>query len=509
MKKTLLLALLFVGNYGFSQGYKQDINVELLTEIISKKQDEIRDRVIFNSIQQLSNTSKKSTYSTSINLLNIVLKEKNKETMKRRIMQEFSLYAITYGLTENYKKNIDKFEKIDFKYSKNHNFDGRKYNKLIEKLKKTDKDKKKNKIEAEISNLRIETKITNDSINTESFIFDYIYYNLNKNPDTFGLSKIIPTQNIERINFSFNKKNYKNVLNDSLIIISLDKYLLSVKKKIETITELSKFLNDLDLSNKNFNDIKPDNVQELLNILNDVINNLDKSVAQNNLIAKYYNLFTKYILFEEEWNKETKIYDKKLSIDVEAIILELENSLFAHRTYGIDKHFFGVQPFFSIGLNYSKFPFKSNTFISSNDTSSFNSLAWAGEKIGLKLIFFDRDYTRSHNPGETYLYKGRYNDVIDNGNLWEKPLIVKSYVSLYASGIIYNIANIKTEKQFNYPLIGSTFGVQFFNDMDVSFGYAIPISSSRNFNQTLKNGFFNLSFDIPIFEYIKAARKDK
>jgi hypothetical protein len=269
---------------------------------------------------------------------------------------------------------------------------------------------------------------------------------------------------------------------------------------------------NFDLTNLNFSNFKAEEMNLLLNQLDYVINVLDNHLPQNNLISKYYNIILRYIIIENKENNDENpnaILSKTYTIDVEAIILELENSIFAHKTYGLDKYVIGFQPMFTIGLNYSKFSNTSNRFISRNDTLNFNSLAWAGEKIGFKLVFNDKKYTRSHLPNEWYKYKGHFYRFKDEGKMNSKPLIVKSYLSFYGSGLLYNIANMKTEEKFNYPIIGTSFGIQFFNDMDMSIGYAFPLATNTKFDQTMKNGFFNFSFDIPIFEYLKAARKDK
>lgn len=415
MKKILLLALLFVGNHGFSQGYKQDINVELLTEIISKKQDEIRKVVMQNTLKKASSVTNLATANTTMNIAHSLLDEKNKETMKRRILQELTFYAITYSI-----KN-DAFNKY----------------------------MKRNENERLISTF---------NLNNQNISYDAIYSNLEFNAKT----KLV---------------------------------------NIKMFNELIKY----DFSNLKFNDLSVEKIDSLVNILTPIFKLIDGKISENNVISNYFNIILKYIIIDENPKYPDHSDKKYYTIDVEAIILELENSIFNNRTYGIDKHCIGLQPFFNIGLNYGWFANQKNEFNFNNSLTSLSSIAWAGEKIGVKIIFADWKYTRSHVPKEWYKYRGTERA----WNYAKNDLFInKFYLNIYGSGLLYNIANLKTEKEFDYAIAGTHLGVEMFNGLDISIGYAIPFINGYNARKTFNNGFINLSFDVPIFEYIREARKD-
>ena len=138
--------------------------------------------------------------------------------------------------------------------------------------------------------------------------------------------------------------------------------------------------------------------------------------------------------------------------------------------------------------------------------SKINYVGLASEKFGLKFIFFDRKYTHSFGPGEWFQYKGTksYRKWLEP--VTKNPIITHGYVNAYLSGILYNIVDLKTNKEFDFGIFGAGGGITLFNNLDVnaSIGWVM----TKSFMQLDRNNlFYSISFDIPIFEYIKAIKK--
>jgi len=227
-----------------------------------------------------------------------------------------------------------------------------------------------------------------------------------------------------------------------------------------------------------------------------------EQIGKNSFIATIGDLITKYVIFDASENEaKERVYNFK--IDVEAIVLAFEDKFYHVEISSIRKHFIGIKPFLTIGFNYGYFTNQTNEFIVDNTTKSLNQIALAGEKIGLKFTLFDFKYSHSFAPLEWYEYRGSYRQ-------WTapqaKPLINNIYGFIYGSGLIYNIVNLKTEKNFNSMITGIGFGIEFFNGLETNLSYAIPLTAKDNFKEMNKKSLINFGVDIPIFEYLRAAR---
>ena len=62
----------------------------------------------------------------------------------------------------------------------------------------------------------------------------------------------------------------------------------------------------------------------------------------------------------------------------------------------------------------------------------------------------------------------------------------------------------RSDASFNSMIGGLGLGIQFFNKMELNASYALPVDSPG-----IEAGFWNVGFDIPIFEYIREARAKK
>ena len=81
----------------------------------------------------------------------------------------------------------------------------------------------------------------------------------------------------------------------------------------------------------------------------------------------------------------------------------------------------------------------------------------------------------------------------------KEPIISNWHLIAYGSGILYNLVNTKTLKEFNMPIIGIGSGLTFYNGLDFNISWGVPIMASKPISSS--NGFWNVGFDIQFIEY--------
>ena len=126
----------------------------------------------------------------------------------------------------------------------------------------------------------------------------------------------------------------------------------------------------------------------------------------------------------------------------------------------------------------------------------------ASEKIAFRVKLWDGGYSRSFGPGETYKLRG-------STFVWtepqKKPLISSVYYNIYASGLLYNVLNLKTNENFNFGYVAGNLGLTFFNGLEFSAGLGVVYKDGLD----AKNSFLKIDFDIPIVDYLTALKKKK
>jgi len=192
-----------------------------------------------------------------------------------------------------------------------------------------------------------------------------------------------------------------------------------------------------------------------------------------------------------------------LYVDIESVISAVDQKFSPTNKKGIGVY---IQPFVSIGTNYASFV-KTNSLTTDNTgaAKSLDNLYFASEKIGIKWKIWNWKYTHSFAAGENF----RYYNKPGNYRYWlrpqPKPTISDVHIIIYGSGLLYNIANLKSNDNFNYGIVGTGLGFTFFNGLSTTIGFACPFTDKK-FNST--NTFFNFGIDVPIIDYI-AGLKNK
>lgn len=521
MKKNILLILMMCVSYANAQ--KQSIDVDLLSNMISAKQDELKTRVLSNIVVKNIQTTNYTTYNTIYNLVDIITTEKNKTVMTQSIIRQIADYSLLMGLTQYYIKKhiVNENSKTRLKFGT--------------EIKALTVEEKGNYQKSTITNLmtsaydyesttkqQSETKLDfkkDDEAKWNSLLanilIDSAYQVLSENKILIdkGFFKKDPQRKFFSSGLDI---DYSGVIehfsNDKGTIMDDFKVFLNTFTTITDKTEnIIKFVNDNEVQFKDFGKdpktgnpkITKEQIGFLMFLFNDAIGTFREQIGKNSFIATIGDIINKYVIFDIRDDDQEKVYDFK--IDVEAIILAFEDKFYAANISSIRNHKIGLKPFFTIGLNYGYFVNQNNSLILDDASKNLTQIALAGEKFGLKFIFADIKYKRSHSPLEWYKYRGSY-------TRWKnpvaKPLINNVYGMIYGSGLLYNIVDIKSEANFKYAITGVGLGLEFFNGLDFNLGFVMPIIPKNTFGEMLDKGFINIGFDIPIFEYIKAV-KDK
>lgn len=286
-------------------------------------------------------------------------------------------------------------------------------------------------------------------------------------------------------------KNMKDSLSDFLKCIK-DK---SLDKKILALCSISK--TPLGLEN-----ITEDQVTVVKLFLNEFANKSD-FLFDRNVVKQLFNLLVENTHFgTDDVGKVNEVY-----VDIESLILSLDKEFVnKQKSSSVSARLFFInpRPFITIGTSMATFIDNSNR-LDKNDSGQLipmKNVSLATEKIGFRVTLYDRGYTSSFSPGETYKWHGR-------NYTWstpqKRPLVYSVYYNIYASGLLYNVLNVKTNKNFDYGFIGSNLGMKFFNGLELSAGVACIWDGGLE----SRNVFAKFDFDVPIVDYLMALKKKK
>ncbi|SMD31786.1 hypothetical protein SAMN04488029_0123 [Reichenbachiella faecimaris] len=276
------------------------------------------------------------------------------------------------------------------------------------------------------------------------------------------------------------------------------------KDNVERFVTLYKFYNDLKAEDIGLTELTQEQYLAMRTIIRDVIEKLSLKF-ENSVVAKVSDFVLEYTLIQEE----TTDHDKKTTtiyVDIESLVSALDqhyNSSSRKSSMSSKYWIINPRPFLTIGTNYGYFIDDTNVLRTDADgnVNDITNYYYASEKVGLKVKLFDTKYTRSFKPGETFTYKG-------TRRVWKRPrkqtVVSDMYYMVYASGLLYNLVNLKSEESFDQAIVGTGLGMTFFNGLAISASMAVPFTQG---SIESKNWFFNLGFDIPIIEYLGQLNK--
>ncbi len=492
-KYSLLILLLFFVS-AFSQKLTPD--TDLISELVSQKQDEIRQRIIKNLIVNNIKTTNYTTYNTMYDLMEVITTEKNKTVMTKSILTEVTNYSICYSLANYFRNNLSNFQAPLAISASIDNPEKNALNFLINKEYKTSTDNTTQK--------KTSDKIAIKEALLANYIMDEMYKKVSLNKFTFFESNgLFVKKDLEK-KFTFGLNiNYSDLDSDLKLLVDgeLDKFIKNLDKVSDAtyeVFDLIKLFKDKKLDFKRLQEVDRSVIEVIFSLFSISLSDFEQEIGKNSFLAKIGGVINKYVIYESYEGDNEMVFEFK--IDVESIILSFEDEFLNSNITSLKENIIGVKPFFIIGLNYGSFT-SSNTTIMNNDNSdNITDISFVGEKIGLKFLLFDFDYTHSKKPLEWYKYRGTY-------RRWKgpvkDPLIDDIYLSIYGSGILYNVVDLKSQDNFNFALIGIGGGITFFNNLEFNISYSVPIISN---SLSYDNSMVSFGFDIPIFEYLKALK---
>lgn len=524
MKLKILVACLFLStltyaqrlslvgsNFSFAKG---NIDVEVLTEIIQQKQDEVMERVfrnlIIDNFREATGAEKSfATYSYIYDVLHALTVEKNKTVITRQIVNNVFEYSLVYGFTREFIRTKLSGELGIAQTKSTVNAAN-----LLQRLETIQTDESKKVFLKDIDGDEWLTFNILLDMSYDIFLNDETSTSLH----TKGLFKLLtekptlkkwydqdnayldvrakPEVQAIRTQMEAAYADFKTQSFGGTDLINVYRELQATDFKQETITETQ------------YNAVK--------RLLRLAVTTL-KTYSDNNIIGNISDFLVDYTLVEfaqENTEGGTGPHPNPqttrrgiLYIDAEGLISNLYDKFASNNrrsTVSKKTGYLIPRPFLIIGATHSG-AFNSNNqlLVKDNSVSNLNNIYFASEKIGLKFTFIDRKYTHSFEPGEEFKYRGKK-------TYWVKPqtepIISRWELYLYGSGLLYNIVDIKSQENFNYTLVGSALGVTFFNGLMLNAGVALPINAKSDLNQKY---LYTFSFDIPIIEYITAVRKKR
>jgi hypothetical protein len=512
MKKNLLLVFVLVLTIQYTYGQnpslklvgsnvsftKGTIDVEVLSQLIQQKQEEVKKRVFrnivvnnFNNTWPNSGLRNFTTYYFFYNLLNDITQGKNKTALTKSIIQNTAEYCLVasfakYLDTKLVDSSFNKFRISggDFVQDDSRNQFIRRYNLLIDVC------------YDEILNdtsVQNKFKFSKDTSDREYKIW-YQQDNVAINTNPFKLKREKPDS--LKNEYGYTKQEIENIRRE-------------VKAKMANFFQLANttqttknFLSQLEWKNLTIDSLKKEQYESMKTLLKEAAK-LAKNRFQNDVVSNILDFLIENTIIEYSNDSDKG----QLYVDVESLILQIDQHFNnPKKRSSISKNWLIPRPFLTIGASQAIFFNKNNNLTTdgNGNTQSLDKLYYASEKIGFEIKLFDKAYSRSFQPGEKFLYKG-------TERIWFRPqneaLISDIHLIAYASGLLYNLANLKSDKNFNKPLIGLNIGANFFNDLKFSVGVGLPIIKDI---PTDKKLFFNFGFDIPIVDYINAlAKKNK
>lgn len=305
--------------------------------------------------------------------------------------------------------------------------------------------------------------------------------NPNKKYNDLGFANyILDSLNSQLAKYGYLNKQVKEAIKDLELI--------ATQIKLNLLGEFKKAFDDL----QGINFVNPSQFIDFITKLNqldkaDTYDYLFKVLIDigNNFVKKEHSLAFNSIVNNVKKYTEITPDSSSINVDVEQIIVDL------YDRYGNNSKAI-IVPYFSIGLNQA---YPINRSIRLSPTDSLNNFGFAGEKIGIKI-----------RPPR-WNFKSKYDQSLKTEFIQKRePFVSDMHFILYGSGLLYNLANAKTNQNFDGSLIGTSLGISFFNGLDFNAGIAFPIGKGGFEGE---NVMFNIGFDIKITEYIQGVREKR
>ncbi|MBK9147137.1 MAG: hypothetical protein IPM12_04850 [Flavobacteriales bacterium] len=460
-------------------------------------------------------TLNKTTYNTIYDMVDILLTEKNKTVMTRGLVSKAADYALSFASARYLMQSQSVFTGAE-------ELKGKSAAEIASKLADAyDKVQAPGALARQGNPIRIGKISAGESeqhmVVVDNWLLDQMYIRLSRSAKLkeLGFFKVESGRTwqydtLRRADIDYVSLWEENATERQRLTSLIDGYRIWLETNLGNIDEVAKAVEATDwkaLKGLNLTKIAKQQGTvgnaEIAAVMKLFLKTMDLyryHVGQNATLVRIADIITDYVIFEPEELNPVGLYG--FSIDVEGIILTLEDKLLRTTSSPTKNSWFNIRPFFTIGLNYGYFSSFDSTFIG-EERLGIQQVAWAGEKLGLKWFIWDWKYTRGQQAQEPYRFHGR---MFTRSVRPRDPVVSNWYCSLYASGLLYTIADLRSEAEFQYPIVGTGTGVRFFNGLELNASYAVPVIPNNQLDENIDAGFWNVGLDIPIFEYIRAAR---
>lgn len=548
--RTSLVIVFFSFITGAAQSQKQVIDEELLSSIVQAKQEEIKVRFLRNLVHRNIRTTNNATFNTMYDMVDILTTEKNSTRMTEALVHKAADYGVAYAATWHFITNTGP-KSLTTKEKNPQTFN---FSKDTFKEVKADYQTVRKEENDFAKVVTIDGK-TPFRIGYVNWVLDEIAVRLRGKPgmNKIGLFQVDKERQWQTLYGPEYSAFWKAYDPDSVMVKDLlgelDGYVTKLDSGLVKLAEIAASvglgdegsqaaLRTFNLTTLATNAIAaipvptgeqavrsfngepvPETkgaegnprVKVIFDLFMKSVELYREEVGQNNLVAKIADIITKYVILDP---KDSDPFSRfGFSIDIEAIILGFEERIMAStnsptrespiRFWPFTRIGLNVRPFISIGMNYAYASGLDSAFAAESALGGLEQVAFASEKIGLRWRWFDWKYTRGQHKGEWFKYHGLYHKRAVRPRA---PMFNNMYVMVYGSGLLYTIADLRTDRSFNYALVGTGAGVTFFNGLELNASYAAPVIPNATIGEDIDAGFWVLGLDIPIFEYIRAAR---
>lgn len=184
--------------------------------------------------------------------------------------------------------------------------------------------------------------------------------------------------------------------------------------------------------------------------------------------------------------------EEKISFNVESFLVRLQ-SLKRFKWSPFEFHF-------TVGLNTGFL----NKPLAVGENDTIQNISYVGEKIGIKIKFWDREFWQTRNPGETYKMWGT---TYTKSTAPREPVVSNAHLLAYGTGLLYNLVNVKTVSKFNAPMVGCGIGLTFYNALDMNLTVSTPLMPNDTKNNL--RAIVGLGFDIQFTEYYQRLNEKR
>lgn len=504
LRRALLAFALTTMALSLAYAQRRMIDEELLSGLVQAKQEQVKARALTNVIRENAATLNMTTYNTLYDMIDILLTEKNKTVMTRGLVGKMADYALAQAATR-YLMKYDDVLGAGLRTK------GLSASNVTEELKKIYDDAQKKG-----HSLRIAAK-TSEEIGRDNWLLDHMYMALSegKNLRQRGFFKSESRREwaYDTTSYNLNYEKFWNgrELERAKLWAKVQERAKELNENFGSVDAVARALVDQDWKALRTLDLNKlavgvgsgpnEPVRAVVQLFIASLDLYRRHVGQNALLARMADVIADHVIFEPEVKDNKATYG--FSIDVEGVILSLEDNFLSTSTSPTKRSWFNLRPFFTIGLNYGYFSKLDSTLQAEEAQLGLQQIAWAGEKLGFKWFLWDWKYTRGQQAGEPFRFHGR---ICTRKTRPRDPIVSNLYVSLYGSGLLYTIADLRSEREFRYPIVGLGTGVRFFNGLELNASYAAPVVPGTQFAQMIDGGFLNIGLDIPLLEYIREAR---